>query len=102
LILVGIFAGVLAVHVTLSDDFTMVDAIADPAIHWPFPHAIDRVPAVEYGRAQLMPSGEVTIPLFAAPAHVNPFHATISIGREADERLVVDEDVHVEVGSAAY
>lgn len=98
----GIFAGLLAAHVTLSDDFTIVDGVTDPAIHCPFPHAIDRVPPPEYGRAQLIPSDEVTMPLAAAPAHVRPFHATISIGSDADERLVVDEDVHVEVGSAAY
>ena len=101
MMVVGIFAGLLAAHVTLSDDFTIVDAVIDPAIHCPFPHAIDRVPP-EYGRAQLIPSDEVTMPLAAAPAHVRPFHATISIGSDADERLVVDEDVHVEVGSAAY
>jgi hypothetical protein len=102
LILVGIFAGLLAVHVTLFDDFTIVDAVADPAIHCPPPHAIACVPAVEYGSVQLMPSKDVMTPFFAAPAHIRPFHATISIGREAADRLVEEDADQVNVGFAAY
>ena len=101
----GRFAGVEEVHVTLSVDFRIVDAVMDPAIHVvPF-HAIDSAPpavvALEVS-VQFTPSGEVVTPVLAAAAQIVPFHAIIGMGMDPVVNPADEAFDQVEVGSDAY
>ena len=106
LMVVGMLAGAVFVHVDPSVDVRILDAVADPAIHVFPPHAIQRAPPAVAALdviVQFVPSGEVIMPLFAAAAHMVPFHAIIRIGVDPGfENPAVDASVHVVVGFAAY
>jgi hypothetical protein len=104
LIVPGILAGLVFVQLMLSVDLRRYDAVAEPAIHVVPSQAIETAPpavAALAVRVQLIPSGEVITPVFAAPAHRLPFHARARIGAEPD-KFVGDARDHVVVGSAAY